>query len=36
MYEEGVTEFDLKELKEASAVEIAGRVNREEESAPRF
>ena len=36
VYEEGVTEFDLKELKEASAVEIAGRVNREERAPHGF
>lgn len=36
VYEEGVTEFDLKELKEASAVEITGRVNREERAPHGF
>ena len=36
VYEEGVTEFSLKELKEASAVEITGRVNREERAPHGF
>lgn len=36
VYEEGVTEFSLKELKEASTVEITGRVNREERAPHGF
>ena len=36
VYEEGVTDFSLKELKEASAVEITGRVNREERAPHGF
>ncbi len=36
VYEEGVTEYSLKELKEASTVEITGRVNREERAPHGF
>lgn len=33
VYEEGITEFDLKNLKEASAVEVTGEVRKEERAA---
>lgn len=36
VYEEGMTEFSIKDLKEASTVEIMGRVNKEERAPQGF
>ena len=36
LYEEGVTNFDIHDLKEESAVEVLGTVKTEEKSSPWF